>query len=222
MSVKLKITEKNICQNKLQSIAEKEAKEKQFIAEKEIKENQFNCEQCGEQCSGKTYLEEHRTTIHDSPEEDHSGKQVNTNDNVSEAEIIIEKNICQNELQSIAEKEIKEKQFNCEQCDEQFSGKTYLEEHRTIIHDSPEENYSGKQINVSGNVSDAEIEIGKNTFQNELQCIAEKEIKQFNCENEIEIEKNICQNKLQFIAEKEVKEKQFNCEQCGEQFSGRT
>ena len=94
------------------------------------------------------YLEEHRTIIHDSPEEDYSGKQVNVSDNVSEAEIKIEKNICQNELQFIAEKEIKEKQFNCEQYGKQFSGKTYLEEHRTIIHDSPEEVCSGKQVNV--------------------------------------------------------------------------
>ena len=76
--------------------------------------------------------------------------------NVSKAEIKGERNTCQNKLQVITEKIVKEKEVNCEQCGKQFSGKKYLEEHRTIVHDSPEEDYSGKQ---------AEIKIGKNIWR---------------------------------------------------------
>ena len=115
---------------------------------------------------------------------------------------------------------IKETKLNCEQCGEQYSGRTNMEEHRTIIHDSPKEVYSrkqinspeefcaGKQVNVSSNISEAKIKSRKNMFQNELQIIAEKEIKQFNYKTETAV--NICQNELQYIAEKEVEEKQFN------------
>ena len=97
----------------------------------------------------------------------------------------------QTKLQFTARKDVEEKQLNCEQCGEPFSGVTHLEEHGTIIHDFPEEVLSGKQVNVSSNVIEAKTNIGEIISQN----IAEKEIKQYNCETEgkqFNIRSNIC------------------------------
>ena len=69
---------------------------------------------------------------------------------------------------------ISEKQVNCEQ----FSGEKYLEEHNTITHDSPKEDYSGKRVNISSNVSEAEIEFRRNNYQIKLQPVTKGEIKE--------------------------------------------
>ena len=220
----------NNYQIKLQPVTKGEIKEEhsscetkietksQFIAEKEVEEKQFNDEQCGKQFPGKMHLEKHSSTIHDSPKMDHSGKQVNVSDNVSEAEIEIRRNNYRIELQPITKGEIKEGQFNCEQCGKFMisSKKIYLEEHRTTVH----EDNSEKQVNDSDIVNETNTKSEEENSQNEVQFIAHKEIKQHNCEAENEVKKcnlivseagvkikeNIRQNKLQSIAGNKIQD----------------
>ena len=137
-----------------------------------------------------THLEGHRTLSHSLPKS-------NTCSNVSEAEIEIRRNNYQNELQPITKGKIKEKhsrceatiemnihlnksqflaekQFNCEQCGQQFPKEMNLEKHKSTIHDPPKMDHSEKQVNVSEAETDIEQDISQN--------IAENEIKQSNCE----------------------------------------
>ena len=151
----------------------------------------YKCEHCGEKFTRILDLNQHRTAT--------SSKCY--------SEPVTENNIKEN---------YSEKNFSCEHSGEQFDGKLYLKQHRTMFRNSPEEDYSEKQFNVSDNVNEAEIKTEKKV--SEFSEIKEETllapIKSNEPEPVVSLNKNDSPETVKVFQEN-YSEKQSNCKQCG-------